>query len=73
MERPFLLVLTTYTQLAETTNNSELYFEQDWGIIVLDESHKIRNARTATFGQVTKLRGDGRICLSGTIPTAPPL
>jgi len=52
------------------TKNMNIYFEKRWGIIVLDECHKIRNPKTRIYEQVTSLQANCRIGLTGKFTLA---
>lgn len=59
------VVLTTYScfQKQKTT---ECFSKVNWGRIVLDEGHKIRNATGKGHNEIAKLNGDIKWILSGT-------
>jgi len=43
------------------------YFEKiNWHTVILDEAHAIKNSDTSTYKAVCKLRGQLRLCMSGT-------
>jgi len=47
-------------------HNGELLVDKSWETIVLDEAQAIKNAQTQRWKTVMKLKGKGRIALSGT-------
>lgn len=57
------VLVTTYSGLQ---TYAELLIPVDWGYVVLDEGHKIRNPNTAITIYCKELRTHNRIILSGT-------
>ncbi len=57
------LVMTTYGTLIRDV---ELLSEQNFELVVLDESHRIRNPHTKRAKAARSLEPDHRICLTGT-------
>jgi SNF2 family DNA or RNA helicase len=61
----YTVVVTTYSQLQTNTNNSKLYLKHKWGLLVLDECHKIRNQGTQYYKAANSLVAKYRLGLSG--------
>ena len=57
------LVVSTYPLLLR---DHAVYRERDFALIVLDEAQAIKNPNTKLAREVRQLRGDCRLCLSGT-------
>ena len=57
------LVITTYPLIIR---DIELYRNQQWQGIVLDEAHFIKNERTQTFKAISQIMARWRLCLTGT-------
>ena len=60
-----LIIITTYSQLNTNTKNNHYYYKITWGIVLLDECHKIHNLSTQIFNHIIKLKAEYRIALSG--------
>ena len=64
------IVLTTYGKLERALNNNSdadsFFYDTDWGRIVLDEAHIIRNNRGRKYDAAYKLQAKYRWCLTGT-------
>ena len=60
-----LVILTTYSQMQNNVNNSEIYYLKYWGMIVLDESHLVRNANTARYQSIKFLKALLRFLITG--------
>ncbi|KAI0432734.1 SNF2 family N-terminal domain-containing protein [Xylaria sp. FL1042] len=60
------IVLTTYETLRSDWEKNGPLFNEEWGRIVLDEAHKIRNHLSKTFNAVFHLPAQRRWCLTGT-------
>jgi superfamily II DNA or RNA helicase len=61
----YTVVVTTYSQLQTNTNNSKLYLKHKWGLLVLDECHKIQNQGTQYYKAANSLVAKYRLGLSG--------
>jgi superfamily II DNA or RNA helicase len=59
------VVVTTYSQLQTNTNNSKQYLKYKWGLLFLDECHKIHNQGTQYYKAVSSLIAKYRLGLSG--------
>lgn len=59
----FDVVICSYGLLQ---HNGDLLVDKQWATIVLDEAQAIKNAQTQRWKTVMKLKGQGRIALSGT-------
>jgi SNF2 family DNA or RNA helicase len=61
----YTVVITTYSQLQTNTNNSKLYLKHKWGLLVLDECHKIQNQDPQYYKAANSLVAKYRLSLSG--------
>lgn len=61
-DEEFRLVLTTYDVLRVDANKYPL----KWGVVILDEAHRVRNRRTKAFKAVSRLRSQYFWALTGT-------
>jgi SNF2 family DNA or RNA helicase len=61
----YTVVVTTYSQLQTNTNNSKLYLKHKWGLLVLDECHKIWNQGIQYYKAANSLVAKYRLGLSG--------
>jgi superfamily II DNA or RNA helicase len=57
------LVLTSYALLVR---DAGALINRDWSVIVLDEAQAIKNPQARITQQVARLRGNSRLCLTGT-------
>ena len=60
-----MVVVTTYSQLRDTTNNNGVYLEKIWNVVVLDEGHKIKNKSTQAFKKIADIVTGHRLVLTG--------
>jgi SNF2 family DNA or RNA helicase len=58
-------VLTTYSSFQKKVP-PECFFVQNWGRIILDEGHKIRNSSTKVFKEISRINSNIKWVLSGT-------
>ena len=57
------VVITSYALI---TKDIEIYNQQNFYYLILDESHYIKNPKTKLYQAVTQLKGQHKICLTGT-------
>lgn len=64
----FDILLTTYTYFERDTCQDDRNFLRsfNFGYMVLDEGHSIKNAKTSRFKRITAMRARNRLVLSGT-------
>jgi DNA repair protein RAD16 len=55
-----------YSDSEKNTRNMILLTNVNWGRVVLDEAHRIRNRKTRRFKSIVGLNADFRWCLTGT-------
>lgn len=64
------VVLTTYDTIITLSRcdsvGARTFFGTQWYRIVADESHRIANARTNLYSALNCLRGERKLCLTGT-------
>jgi len=62
-----IIVISTYgIVVASKKKKDNLVFENEWGRVILDEGHCIRNKRTKVFSQLNKIKREHSWILSGT-------
>ncbi|MBN1328158.1 MAG: DEAD/DEAH box helicase [Candidatus Heimdallarchaeota archaeon] len=61
--KDFDVILTTYNLVQRDFQNLS---KLNWSIIILDESHNIKNSNTKQSRAIRKLKGQSRIALTGT-------
>jgi non-specific serine/threonine protein kinase len=63
----FDVIIISYSTLGNHMRNSNNLFENQWWYrVILDESQDIRNTRTMAFKAVMKLKCNRRVCMTGT-------
>lgn len=64
----FDILLTTYTYFERDTCQDDRNFLRsfNFGYMVLDEGHSIKNSKTSRFKRITAMRARNRLVLSGT-------
>lgn len=60
------VAITTYTCFQKTKGTAACFYTTEWGRIILDEGHMIRNAKTKVFQEISKLKCSVKWILSGT-------
>lgn len=60
---PGTVLIASYGMMLTQVSNLE---KKEWGIIVLDEAHAIKNYNTKAFKSAIRLNGKNRIVLTGT-------
>lgn len=60
---PDLIILTSYGMLTE---HKDLFLEKNWGALVFDEAHYLKNASSERFKTASLLKADWRLAITGT-------
>ena len=60
------VVVTTYEMMVSTNMKFTLGSQIFWRYVVLDEGHKVKNELSNISMQMSKVRSEGRIILTGT-------